>query len=343
MPTAFLTRARLEQILEKLPSLRVGVIGDFALDGYWHVEMTQAEISRETPLYNRPVSAEKYSPGGAANVAWNLADLKLGRVTAITVFGEDWRGEILRGIFARLGILQDGILTQANWFTPFYGKVILHGLQSQQEDARIDFLNPAPPSQETQQKLVDTVRGLLPGLDALVVVDMMPGGVVTAEVAQSLNALAEANPRVVFAADSRRNISRFRNMLIKPNEVEAEQLLGPGQNPDNLSPQELAQAILARGSTRPAYVTLGERGCLLCAAPEAALIPAIPVPPPLDTVGAGDTFVANVTAALAAGATPTEAGFFANLAAAVTIRKLRLTGTASPDEILACFDASQST
>jgi len=94
-----LTRPRLETILEEIHRLRVGVCGDFVLDGYWYADMTRAQLSRETPLFNRPVVAETYSPGGAANVAWNLADLGVGEVYAITVLGKDWRGGLLREIF----------------------------------------------------------------------------------------------------------------------------------------------------------------------------------------------------------------------------------------------------
>ena len=80
-----------------------GCCGDFVLDGYWYADMTRAQLSRETPLYNRPVVAETYSPGGAANVAWNLADLGVGEVHAISVLGKDWRGSLLEGNFPAFG------------------------------------------------------------------------------------------------------------------------------------------------------------------------------------------------------------------------------------------------
>ena len=83
-----LSRSRLLEILAEIHNLRVGVVGDFALDGYWHVDMTKAQISRETPLFNRPVVAESYSPGGAANVAWNLAALRPRRPAELGV--EEW-------------------------------------------------------------------------------------------------------------------------------------------------------------------------------------------------------------------------------------------------------------
>ena len=71
----FLPRPRLEEILARIRSLRTGVVGDFTLDGYWFADMTRSILSREAPLFPRPVVGEQYSCGGAANVAWNLAAL----------------------------------------------------------------------------------------------------------------------------------------------------------------------------------------------------------------------------------------------------------------------------
>ena len=87
--------ARLSEILSAIPALRVGVVGDLTLDGYWFADMTRSVISRETPLFPRPVVREQYSCGGAANVAWNLSALRPAETRAFTVFGRDWRGELL--------------------------------------------------------------------------------------------------------------------------------------------------------------------------------------------------------------------------------------------------------
>src|SRR3989304_1362595 len=105
-----LTRPRLAQILEACRSVRVGVLGDFSLDAYWVVDMTRSQLSRETPLFPRPVVRETYSLGGAANVAWNLADLGVGEVHAFTVFGDDWRRDLLTGLMQRAGIRLDSVV-----------------------------------------------------------------------------------------------------------------------------------------------------------------------------------------------------------------------------------------
>lgn len=340
--TAGLTRARLGTILNQIHHLRVGVCGDFVLDGYWHADMTRAQLSREAPLYNRPVVAETYSPGGAANVAWNLADLGTGEVHAISILGADWRGGLLRDIFKNLGIHSNHLLERQGWKTPFYGKVLLTGWDTRQEDARLDMINPHPLAAEDEELLIHHLQQAIGGLDILIIADYIANGVITHKVRETLLELADQYPRVIFLADSRERITHFQSLVIKPNEIEARQLFFPGQSPASIGLEALEKAALELNARthKPVYITLGVKGCLLCEMPGAVQIPAVKVPPPLDTVGAGDTFLASLGAGLAAGATSYEAGCLANLSAAVTIQKIGITGTASPEEILALYEQS---
>jgi sugar/nucleoside kinase (ribokinase family) len=85
---------------------------------------------------------------------------------------------------------------------------------------------------------------------------------------------------------------------------------------------------------KPVFITHGSLGIMLFDGKELAAIPALQLHGPTDTVGAGDTAVAAIACALAAGATWKEAATLATYAAAVTVQKLRQTGTANPSEIL---------
>jgi rfaE bifunctional protein kinase chain/domain len=336
-----LSRVRLEALLEACRSLCIGVIGDFTLDGYWYADMSRAQLSRETPLYNRPVVHETYTPGAAANVASNLAALGTRDVWAFTVVGDDWRGSLLCQVLSDAGVRLDAIWTQPGWKTPFFGKVMLEAWGNQQEDARLDFVNAQPLPDEAASYLLDQVAACLPSLDALIVADYHTIGVVTPEIVQALNDLADSNPQKVFVADSRERIDQFHSMVIKPNEVEATRAFFPGREPGSVSLDEFVRYGMGiyEETGRPVYITLGQRGALLCHSSGSVLIPVVPVPPPLDTVGAGDTFVASLAAGLAGGGTPSEAGCLASLAVAVTVRKLGVTGTTSPEEILDLYDS----
>ena len=332
--------SRLDEILSALPSLRVGVLGDFTLDAYWYADMARAQLSRETPLHARPVVRETYSCGAAANVAWNLTALGVGAAQAITVLGEDWRGNLLRDLLRQAGVAIDSVLTFPGWSTPLFGKIILAAPHAQQEDARLDFINPRPLENAAQAALVQAVESLLPGLDALIIADYHPTGIVTPLVIDALNRLAQQRPQVVFVADSRERIGQLRHMVLKPNRLEAAAWLFPERDPAALTLEDLSAAAGQKaGSDLPVFITLGDQGCLLCQGGQAQSILAVRVPPPVDPVGAGDAFLAALAVGLAAGATASEAGWLATLAAAVTVRKRGVTGTASPDEIRALAKA----
>ncbi len=338
----FLPCPRLEQILARVRSLRAGVVGDFTLDGYWFADMTRAALSREAPLFPRPVVREQYSCGGAANVAWNLAALGPAEVRSFTVLGSDWRGDLLLRALREVGVNTRDVLTAPGWSTPFFGKVMLQAGRLQQEDARLDFINTAPLSPESEMTLLARIEAALPELDVLIMADYQAVGVIPERVLQGLNELARRYPGVIFAVDSRERIGSFTSMVRKPNDVEAAAWLFPARLPGPVGMAEIAQAALqaqaggpAGGVLRPLFITFGERGCLVVANGESCLVPAVPAVPPIDPVGAGDTFLSALALALAAGATPVEAARLGHLAAAVTIHKLGITGAASPAEVLA--------
>jgi rfaE bifunctional protein kinase chain/domain len=331
-----LSRARLEQILASLSSRRVGVIGDFTLDAYWYADMVRAELSREAPLYNRPVVRETYSPGGAANVAWNVASLGVGETYALTLMGEDWRGDLLRGLLRREGVCLDHALLRPERITPCYAKVILTAHTLQQEDARLDFFNAYRPGPEAEAELIASLEALGPRLDALIVNDQLMEGLITPRVHQALLDLAAAHPDLVCVVDSRSRIDRFPGMTLKPNDLEAARALFPEEPPDAIPRDRVVEAGLRwQGEQgRPIYITTGADGCLVLSGGKAAHVPGVPLRQPVDSVGAGDTFVSALASCLAADASPVEAGQVAVLASAVSVCKLHVTGTAAPAEIL---------
>jgi rfaE bifunctional protein kinase chain/domain len=333
-----LSKARLEEILHLLPDRTIGVVGDLGLDAYWYADMTVSVISRETPLFPRPVMREEYSPGAGANVAHNLKVLGVGQVVALSVLGDDWRGQILRREMAARGIDVGQLITSPLRSTTTFVKPILLGHNSEQEDARIDFENAGPLDPALQDQLTGVINQVAPSLDALLIADQLDvNGIVTGQVRETLNKLAATHPDKVFVADSRQHIGRYRGVVLKPNWVEASSAVFPGRDARSVPREELAeigQALCDR-TGRPTFITLSEDGVLVCAEGTQRLIPAGPVKPPLDPVGAGDAFIAALAASLSAGASPWEAGAVANLAAAVTVEKLNQTGTASPNEVLA--------
>lgn len=339
--TKGLKRSRLLEILGSLKDLSVMVIGDFALDVYWYADMTRSELSRETPRYTRPIVKEAYSPGASGNICCNVKDLGVKNVFAVTVLGEDWRGQILKEKLRESGIISDYVISSPDRVTSTYIKPILCGWDSQQEDSRLDFINYNSLSEKIESQLIKNVQSVIPEVDAVIVEDQMASnGVVTNNIREGLINFAERNPEKVFVADSRERIGLFRNMVLKPNRIEAVKAMCPSGNPLEVRMDELIDIgrKMQKIAGRPIYITLSERGALLITESDHHHLPAAPTEPPIDPVGAGDTFIAAIGACLAGGASPLEAGIIANLAASIVIKKLNITGTASPKEILEKFD-----
>jgi bifunctional ADP-heptose synthase (sugar kinase/adenylyltransferase) len=128
------------------------------------------------------------------------------------------------------------------------------------------------------------------------------------------------------------SIGEFANVRIKVNASELVQRFGAAEEGADLG------ALAARWSNelgRDVFVTLGENGVLVAAADDVTHVPGIRAEPPIDIVGAGDSALASIAMALGAGATPAEAAELGNLAAAVTVRKIGTTGTATVEELVA--------
>jgi len=325
-----MTLARLEEILDRIRISRIGIVGDFCLDAYWEIDTGEPEISLETGKPTHGVRSQRYAPGGAGNVACNLAALATGTVRAFGVIGHDMFGRELETLLRQKGIDTSGLVTQeSDWETPVYAKPY----RAATEQERIDFGRWNTMRSETA--LCALMRTALPGLDALVVNQQLMQGIHSQAMVRSLNACAREAPDLPFILDARTMSTSFTGMITKLNAKEAARLTGgtgeAEQSADPLRPA--ARAISAR-TGKPVFVTRGAGGILLCDGTRYADLPAVPLAEPVDTVGAGDTAVSAIAACFAAGGSPVEAGELANLASAITVKKLKETGSATREEIL---------
>ncbi len=331
-----MTLARLEEILDRIRGATIGIAGDFCLDAYWEIDTGDPEISIETGKPTHGVRSQRYAPGGAGNVACNLAALGTGTVRAYGVIGPDMFGRELESLLRRRRIDTSGLVAQeTGWQTPVYAKPYL----AEEEQERIDFGRWNAMGSESA--LDSLIRPALPGLGAFVINQQLARGIHSAAMIRTLNACARENPGIPFILDARTLNASFTGMISKLNAKEAARLTaGPDAATHGSATAPPADPL--RASTRaigartgkPVFVTRGEEGILVYDGSRYAELPAVPLAEPLDTVGAGDTAVSAIAACLAAGGTPFEAGEMANLASAVTVKKLKETGAASPEEIL---------
>jgi len=332
---------RLDDLLDRLPAIRVLVVGDFFLDKYLIIDRQLAEVSLETELEAHQVVEVRTSPGAAGTVASNLRALDVG-VVALGIVGDDGHGyELRQGLTAR-GVDSEPLLQQPDRFTPTYTKPMLREAGGwEHELQRLDIKNRAPLPEEVEQTLITRLRQVVPGVHGVVIADQVQErncGVITDRVRDEIAALARAHPKRVFVADSRERIGLFREVVVKPNWREAAQAVGVTvEGQADLSRAETCAAELCRRTRRPVFITLGVEGILVCTDEACRRVPAVPVTGPLDVVGAGDSVMAGIITALCAGAEPEEAALVGNLVASITIQQIGTTGTASRRQVAERF------
>lgn len=321
----------LKTLLNRVDELRVGVLGDFCLDVYWHADMKKSELSRETPHFPLPVVEERMQPGGAGNVACNLAALKPAQVVALSVLGQDWRGGELVRLLRAQSIDTTNLLQTTARVTNGYIKPMRHGISDTvYEDPRLDFENHKSLPAEWEEKLLRTLDEAASTLDVLCVCDQMAFGCVTPRVREAICKLGEKGLTVFV--DSRDRIAEYRNVIVKPNEVELCRAMGMPPTTEEEALLGMARA-LRHQTERPLIVTLGANGCLVLENGGEVRVPAYQVPPPIDICGAGDTFLAAVALMSAAGASLPDAAAYGACSASLTVQKLHMTGVTTREEL----------
>lgn len=337
-----LTAIRLENILDQITSLTIGVLGDLFLDRYLDIDAALTEPSIETGLDAYQVVRVRSYPGAAGTVINNLTALGVQQVYAISAIGDDGEGyELLQALTKQQRVQTDGIhrVIGNEFRTPTYTKPMFHEPGcSPRELNRLDVKNHVPPQPPLDQKILQALDAAWPLLDALLVLDQVSHaecGVVTTRVRERLAELGDSDPNKVILADSRERIGLFRSAWLKPNQAECLRAVqGTTTAPVHV---EHWVAELARRAGRPVFCTRGDQGILLvdprgCSL-QTVTIPAYPVTGPIDVVGAGDSTSAGIACALAAGANLSEAAAFGNLVASITIQQIGTTGTATPEQI----------
>ncbi len=345
-----LTDIRLEEILTRIPSLTIGVVGDLFLDRYLDIDTALTEPSIETGLDAYQVMRVRSLPGAAGTVINNLVALGVKRVCPVSIIGDDGEGYELRQALTRLGVVDLAkIVSTPDRRTPTYTKPMLHQAgQPPRELNRLDIKNRTPTPAPLQDLVLEGLADTWPQVDALLVLDQVSEdecGVVTARVRELLAQLGEANPAKLILADSRERIGTFRNVSVKPNARECPNALlvwamyrglAGAPNPSTPPTNDVVVAFAQR-IQRPVFCTMGERGIYVARqlgeGVKTTVIPAYPVTGPIDTVGAGDSTSAGIACAVAAGATLEEAAAFGNLVASVTIQQIGTTGIASTDQL----------
>ncbi|HET9099051.1 MAG TPA: PfkB family carbohydrate kinase [Acidobacteriaceae bacterium] len=323
----------LELALSRLPRLHAAVFGDFCLDAYWHLDPGEPESSIETGLPVRRVRTQNYSLGGAGNVVANLVALGVGQVQAIGVVGTDLFGAELSRLLAACGpATRNHLIQDPQWQTMVYAKPC----NDQREENRIDFGAFNVLSKWMMDALIAALHVAAGDNDVVVLNQQFLHQVYSVAMIERINQVIAAYPKTLFLVDARHRPGLYRGAVLKLNVAEAARFL---QEPvDGSLSTEKAKSFAWRITQRtgqPTFLTRGEHGILVADGKTVQEIPGIQVLEKTDPVGAGDTVVAALAAALGSGQDPWTAAKLANLAASITVKQILSTGTASQAELLA--------
>ena len=326
---------QLKKILNDISMVKIAIVGDFCLDAYWFIDESKSEISIETGQKTRPICTQKYSLGGAGNVANNLSALGAGNVYVFGVVGVDPFATEMKKIMKDAGIHTDYLLTQeTDWATHVYAKPYV----GDDEEGRIDFGNFNQFANEKADELLQNLSELLPAIDIIIINEQVLSGIHTPYFREKLVTLIGTFPEKMFIADSRHYNDQYEGALRKMNDSEAAMLCGMKKDTtEAVSYDEvcLAAGILFERYKKPLFITRGSAGSLVIDNEGIKDINGLMIVSRVDTVGAGDSYLAGVAATLAAGYDLKTAAEIGSFVAGVTVQKLFQTGTATPDEVMA--------
>lgn len=305
----------LTDAIDALRDLRVVVIGDVMLDSY--VEGTARRICREAPVPIVTQTDRSDRPGGAANAATNVRSLE-GRPWLLGAIGDDHEGELLAQAITDCGVDAGDLVRQAGRVTLVKQRITADG----QTLLRCDHGDTSPIAPQTEAALIARLRKLWPSAAAVIVSDY-DYGTITPPIVSALASLQAASPRVLVV-DSKR-LETFRAIgatAAKPNYEEALRLLGtaPEQVPERVGfIAGRAAALQRRTGAALTVVTLDTDGSLLLERGAAPYRTYARPMPSSRAAGAGDTFVAALSLALAAEVPPPVAAELAAAAASVVV------------------------
>jgi len=288
------------------------VVGDVMLDRYLHGAAER--ISPEAPVPVLHVRSTSVRPGGAANVAVNVA--ALGAMPRLLgVVGDDAAAEQLRSTLAEEGVAADDLVTTGSAITTTKTRL----LAGHHQVARFDEEQPLV-DLPTRAALVERARGLVATARVAVLSDYAKG-VCDEAVCRAVIEEGRRSGVTVIVDPKDADFTKYAAAaVITPNRGEAAAVVQfPIRDPDDAI--RAARKIADRYSIGAVIVTLGEQGMVVVAGGEVSLVPT-QARRVFDVTGAGDTAVAMLAVALAEGASLPEACFLANAAAGLQVGRI---------------------
>jgi rfaE bifunctional protein kinase chain/domain len=310
---------------------RVVVVGDVIADEFVYGRV--ARVSREAPVLILEYDSTEIVAGGAGNAANNVAALG-GRAVLVAMTGRDEQGRRLLSALHR-GVEARSVLRVAGTPTPVKTRILAGGVHSaKQQVVRIDRGARSRIAPATRGAFERAALRAVAAADGVLVSDYGSGLVTPAFVDRIRRAAARAKRPVPVLIDSRYRLLTYHGLTAStPNQSEVEAALGVQIGDDTAVLERAGREILTRTRMQAVLITRGSHGmALFVRGGPTVHIPIFGSDAIVDVTGAGDTVVATLTLALAAGGSFESAARLANYAGGLVVMK-RGTATVSAAEL----------
>lgn len=315
-------KKQLLNLLNSFNSIKILVVGDVMLDQYWFGDVNR--ISPEAPVPIIKVNRSQIRCGGAANVAINAATLGV-QSCLLSLVGNDEAGKNLQNLVEKQPNLTPIFHIDQNIATI----VKLRVISKQQQLLRIDFETPPSP-QILDAKLSDFAKQIQNNPNVIILSDYGKGALT--HISEMIK-IAKNYNLPIFIDPKGSNYQKYKNAdLITPNRQELAQVVGSWYDENDLILR--AENLRKDLNLKALLVTRSEEGMTLIAENNVVINQPAQAREVYDVSGAGDTVIATLSAAKAAGADWNLAMKFATLAAGIVVGKLG-TATVSVEEIKA--------
>ncbi|MDP2318933.1 MAG: D-glycero-beta-D-manno-heptose-7-phosphate kinase [Acidobacteriota bacterium] len=322
--------ARAHELIDRFASRRITVIGDVMLDRF--VIGRVSRISPEAPVPVVVFDHEEWRLGGAANVAHNLRGMGAA-VDLIGVVGADEAGGQLKNELAARGIHATGLITDPERTTTTKMRVVT---TRNQQVARVDYESNHEVGLAVEDALTAQLDLCARSAQVILVSDYQKG-VITRRSMAHVSAYGQAAGIPVIVDPKVPHLEYYAGAaLVTPNHVEAESATNMRiESHDDA--RRAAEALRKRLGVENVLITRGEHGMWLSHAGVDGYLPAS-AREVADVTGAGDTVIAMLALAIAAGANLAEAARIANEAASIVVGKFGAS-IVTPDELKLRFPA----
>jgi len=336
-------KARLLSLIDNFGGRRVLVIGDLIADEFIYGEVHR--VSREAPVLILKYDATEVVPGGAGNAANNVTALG-GSASLAGLVGADEQSRRLLAALPRQVDRRQVVRTKG-YRTPVKTRILAGGIHSaKQQIVRIDRETGWPLEEAVSRLFAQKIIAALRDCDAVLLSDY-GSGLVTPALASAVAQAALKRGRrrpIPVLVDSRYRLLDYRGLTTcTPNESEVEQALGIRIDDDAVVLEEAGRTVLRRTGMRAVLITRGSRGMALFQPKQPTVhVPIFGPDEVTDVTGAGDTVIATMSLALAAGASFYEATRLANYAGGLVVMK-RGTATVSARELSDAVESDHDT